>query len=339
MRKIKLLTIIICTVIFLTACSNDIVVDNNSVDNNVVSSLPYVSQLQSEIKTETIPELIVPQRPAQAEVREYINTDKTVVTSGKLKDDEYQEEIVGLQSILDGYTHNISLAVYSVDGSKGLAYNTDAEIFGACTVKAAYTLYACKQMEGGNGSLQTEMLYEQKHYEPGTGDMQYSPFGTVFTMKTALHKSMSISDNVGYLMSVDYFGRDGYNSYISDLGCNSLQIKPTVWSLRTKANDLVKIWCEIYNYFETNTEYSQFLKDSCTNTSGNYATAALSGVNYSHKQGHNSTGDWLSLSDAGIVWKGETPYIIAIITDAPGPNSYSAGVFAQIIDIVHNDLF
>lgn len=326
----------ICVITLLTACSNNTSVDNNSVISNA-SSLPNVSQVQSE--AESTPELPTSQKSTQAAVQEYINVDKTVTLSGELKDDKYSDEAAELQSILYGYTHNISLAVYAVDGSKGLAYNTEAQIFGACTVKAAYTLYACKQMEDGNGSLQTEITYEQKHYEPGTGDMQYSPFGTVFTMETALHKSMSISDNVGYLMSVDYFGREGYNNWISELGCDSLMIKPTVWSLKTRANDLVKIWCEIYNYFETDTEYSRFLYDSCTNTAGNYATAALSGVDYSHKQGHNSTGDWLSLSDAGIVWKDDNPYIIAILTDAPGPNSYSAGVFAQIIDIVHNDLF
>ena len=107
-------------------------------------------------------------------------------------------------------------------------------------------------------------------------------------METALGKSMSISDNVGYLMSVDFFGRDGYNEWISSLGCDSLKIKPTVWSLRTKANDLVKIWCEIYNYFESDAAHSKFLYDSCTGTAGNYATESLDGVEYSHKQGHNS---------------------------------------------------
>lgn len=336
MRSIKLFTVIICITMLLTACSNN-TTDNNSGTSQGVSSMPDVSDVtpQNESKIEQ-PTL---QKPVKAQVTNFLNTDKTVATSGVLKDDRYAPYISQLQNILDGYSHNIALAVYSLDGTKGLAYNTNTQIFGACTVKAAYTLYACEQMESGNGSLDTQITYKQEHYEPGTGDMQYSPFGTVFTMETALHKSMSISDNVGYLMAVDYFGRDGYNTWVSTLGCDSLAIKPTVWSLRTKANDLVKIWCHIYDYFETDTEYARFLKSSCTNTAGNYATAALSDVEYSHKQGHNSTGDWLSLSDAGIVWKGDTPYIIAILTDAPGPSGYDASVFAQIIDIVHNDLF
>lgn len=334
MRKIKTLAAIFGCILLLTACGNQDTTNISSDINN--TSIPISTDTYSEPDA---PQTLEPQKPIQTVPPQALETAKTVTVSGELENQQYSSKIDELQNILNGHSYNISLAVYSVDGSKYLAYNTEAEIFGACTVKAAYTLYSCKQMESGIGSLQTELAYQEKHYEPGTGDMQYSPFGTVFTMQTALHKSMSISDNVGYLMSVDFFGRDGYNAYMHELGCDSLQIKPTVWSLRTKADDLVRIWCEIYNYFATDTEYARFLKSSCTNTSGNYATEALSGIDYSHKQGHNSTGDWLSFSDAGIVWKGDTPYIVAILTDAPGPNSYSKAEFAKIIDIVHNELF
>lgn len=336
MSSIKILIVLLCFCMCLTACQSDVLTNTSNVKNESETTVEStISIPENDISKEPI----LPQKPITAVTPSGINTGKKIAVTGELQNDEYSQDLLELEGILNSHKYNISLSVYAVDGSKALEYNTEAEIFGACTVKAAYTLYACKQMENGNGNLQTQMTYEQKHYEPGTGDMQYSPFGTVFSMETALKKSMSISDNVGYLMSVDFFGRDGYNEWVSTLRCDSLKIKPTVWSLRTKANDLVKIWCEIYNYFESNTEYSNFLCDSCTNTAGNYATASLEGVEYSHKQGHNSTGDWLSYSDAGIVWKGDLPYIIAILTDAPGPNSYSTNEFAKIIDIVHNKLF
>lgn len=264
---------------------------------------------------------------------------KTLVPYGDLKEEAYKSALNELEDILDNYSRDISLVVYSLDNNKALAYNTEKGIFGACTVKAAYSLYCCKQMEEGKANLQTTMTYQQKHYEPGTGDMQYSPYGTVFSMETIIKKSMSISDNVGYMMQVDYFGRDGYNNWVSSQGLDSLKIKPTVWSLYTKAKDLAVIWREMYNYFETDTEYAKFLYNSCTNTKDNYATAALKNVDISHKQGHNRSGDWLSYSDAGIVWKDGNPYIVAIVTNAPGPSSYDAGVFSQIINIVDTKLF
>lgn len=264
---------------------------------------------------------------------------KTVSAYGELRNDEYIDALQRLASVLDGYKHNISVVVYSLDNKKALGYNTAAGIFGACTVKAPYALYCCKQMDSGKVTLDTKMTYQSKHYETGTGDMQYSPFGTVFSMETVINKSMGISDNVGYLMMVDCFGRDGYNSYIKNLGCPSLMIKPTVWSLRTKARELAIAWREIYYYFKSGAMHSDFLYKTCTNTSGNYATVSIRGVDYSHKQGHNRTGDWLSYSDAGIVWKAGSPYIIAIITDAPGPSSYEQKTFSEIMQIIHNEIF
>ena len=336
MRSIKILIVLLCFCMCLTACQSD---DVTSVAGEKNESEIAVESTVLTPENDAFEEPILPQKPTVAVTPSGINTGKKIAVTGELRNDEYSQDLFELEAILNSHKYNISLSVYAVDGSKGLEYNTESEIFGACTVKAAYTLYACRQMDEGNGSLQTQITYQEKHYEYGTGDMQYSPYGTVFSMETALGKSMSISDNVGYLMSVDFFGRDGYNEWVSTLGCDSLKIKPTVWSLRTKANDLVKIWCELYNYFESDVAHSKFLYDSCTGTAGNYATESLDGVEYSHKQGHNSTGDWLSLSDAGIVWKGNSPYIIAIITDAPGPNSYSSNEFAKIIDIVHNKLF
>lgn len=299
-----------------------------------------VSSLQSEVPVSSSE--IVSSEPPLIEYDDLLSTmggcGKDLVASGDLQNEEYTEALTELETILDGYKHNVSLVVYSLDNRKAVCYNTDAEIFGACTVKAAYTYYCCLQLDNGVGSLDTQRVYEKKHYESGTGDMQYNAFGTLFTVRTMLDKSMRISDNVGYMMAVDYFGRDGYNQWVHSLGCDSLIIKPTVWSLKTKAKDLAVMWREMYNYFGSDAAHAQFLYNSCTNTDGNYATAALENVTYSHKQGHNRSGDWHSLSDAGIVW-GESPYIIAIITDAPGPSDYDAGVFAEIINIVDGRLF
>ncbi len=263
---------------------------------------------------------------------------KDIVFYGDLAKSEYDSAIADLEKVLDGYNKNVSLVAYSLDGKKALSYNTEADIFPASMIKAAYALYCCKQMESGNGSLKTEMVYEKKHYEIGTGDMQYSPIGTVFTMDTIISKTMSISDNVGYLMMVDYFGRDGYNQWISNLGAPSLQIKPTVWCLSASAKEWAVVWREISRYFETDSEHAKFLYNCCTNTKGNFATACLEGASYSHKQGHQRSGDWHSYSDSGILWK-KNSYIYVILTDAPGPSAYEEKFFADIMTIVDGELF
>lgn len=325
---IKILCILLCVAFLLVGCGKE------EPTPTPTPSVPSEAPSENSTSSET-------QEPSRYDdlFLEMTDFGTTVTAYGDLKNDEYKQALAELETVLDEYSRNVSVVAYALDNNKALAYNTSEELFCACTVKAAYALYACKEMEKGNGSLSTTMTYESKHYEPGTGDMQYSDFGTVFTMETIIDKTMGISDNVGYFMMVDYFGRDGYNEWIRELGCTSLQIHPTVWSLHAKAKDLAVIWREIYEYFETDSQYAKFLKETCTNTPNNYATAALEGVDISHKQGHNSSGGWLAYSDAGIVWKGDKPYIIVVLTDAPGPSSYDAGVMADIIKIINNKLF
>lgn len=333
-KLIKILAVVLCAVMLLSACSTA------TAPNETPKPEENIAGGEDTPSTEKTEEPAAEKQPSPyGDLLSLMGeTGKNLVALGDLKEDKYSAALAELEAVLKGYSREVSVVVYSLDDYKALYYNTSAGIFSACCVKAPYSLYCCLQMEKGKATLDTKMVYEQKHYETGTGDMQYSSIGTSFDMRTIINKSMSISDNVGYMMQVDYFGRDDYNNWISSIGCDSLKIKPTVWSLYTKAHHLAKAWREIYRYFETETEYSKFLYSTCTNTSGNYATAALKGVDVSHKQGHNRTGDWKSYSDAGIVWNGENPYIIVVLTNAPGPSSSDADFMASIINIVHNKL-
>lgn len=332
MKRI-IISVLICGVMLLCSCMSAQVNNSSSVEQ-YSSQQGFVAPPESAVFEEN------------AVTKQYddllpIITDcaRDIQVYGNLQSDNYADALSELEEILDGYSREISLTVYSLDNSKALCYNTQSRMFCACTVKAAYCLYCFEQIEKRGISLDTEMVYEQKHYESGTGDIQYSSFDSVYPMKTVIDKCMGISDNAAYLMLVDYFGSEGYNSWITALGCDSLRIKPTVWSLNASSKDLALIWRRIYEYFNTQSEYAKVFYEACTNTAGNYATAALEGVDYSHKQGHNYSGDWHSYSDAGIVWKDDSPYIISVLTNAPGPSSYDAAIMADIINIVHYELF
>ncbi len=352
MRLAKLLLIFFVIILSLSGCvstgedSSLIISDISEEDSSasiaessvtVESAITEESSVTNEsVNIEESSEPEIPKIDLLTLIEEH---GKELIPYGDLETEEYAEAIGKLEEILDGYNKNVALVVYSLNNEKAISYNTKQEIFPASMIKAPYSLYACLEMDGGNGNLKTEMVYEQKHYEIGTGDMQYSPVGAVFDMETIISKTMSISDNVGYLMMTDYFGRDGYNEWVESLGASSLRIKPTVWSLRSKAKDWAIVWREIYCYFEKNEGNAEFLYNSCTDTAGNFATQAIDGAHYSHKQGHQRSGDWHSYSDAGIMWKGDGDYIFVILTDAAGPSSYEAKFFEEIMDVVDNELF
>lgn len=308
-----------------------------SSDGNITSS---ESEPSSEIESSEEEIVSEPEKPKYDDLFGMMeDCGKEIVAYGDLALDEYAETLDELEQVLKSSSRNMAVVGYSLDNNKAFCYNTQKRIFCASAIKAPYSLYCCYQMEKGFADLNTKMTYESEHYEIGTGDLQYMPVGSVFDMKTIIGKAMSISDNVGYLMSVDYFGREGYNEWITELGAETLKISPTVWSLRTNAKDLALAWREIAKYFESDSEIARFLYASCTNTENNYATQSLTNVEYSHKQGNQRSGNWHSYTDASIVWKGENPYIIVILTDAPGPSSYDADIFAEIMAIVHNKLF
>ena len=330
---LKIISLLVSILIFATACATKENFNESSITNisSKVNSSPSASLISST--SESCNDILYNDLLSEIQQK-----GKTVTALGDLTNTKYKNDLLELNEILNSYSREISLVAYSLNNKKAVYYNTEASLFCACTVKAAYSLFACKEMDKGNGSLETVMTYEKKHYEPGTGDMQYKSFGTSFKMETIIDKSMRISDNVGYLMMVDYFGRDKYNNFIGELGCSSLQIKPTVWSLKAKAKDLAFLWREIYKYFKQNQKHSEFLYNSCTNTPDNYATLALGDIDYSHKQGHNNTADWPAYSDAGIVW-GENPYIIVILTNSLGPNDEVKNTIAKAIKIINNKLF
>lgn len=354
--KLKIISILICILFVFCSCGNIGVISSSEIasvvsiepsSSNVSSSSSQATTgneskqppVSSEITLSTKPYTV--ESVGDTDLLSLITDHGTsVIGYGELKNESYNSALKELESVLDNYSREISVVCYSLNNKKALSYNTNARLFCACTVKASFNLFACKEMDKGVASLDTVMTYEKKHYEPGTGDMQYSSYGTKFNMKTILHKSMSISDNVGYLMSVDYFGREKYNTFAENLGISSLKIKPTVWALKAGTKDLAITWREIYKYVNSNAKHAEFLYSTCTNTPDNYATLAL-GEKYtiSHKQGHNNTADWPSYSDAGIVWKGNDAYVIAVITNSLGPNSESRKVMADTIKIIDEKLF
>ncbi len=340
---VKLICFVL-TALFLTGCAGrytptETVSTGGSSETDSASSSTETPTEKPKTNSFGLP--IVEESKEFGDLLLQIPGGKTVTLLGELNNLKYNDAKQRLEDILSGYSREVALVAYSLDNRKAVSFNAEAEFFPACTVKAFYSLYNCFEMDKGNGSLDTAMEYKYEHRDPdwGTGDMKFSDYGTVFDLKTIITKSMSISDNVGYNMQVDYFGRDGYNEWVSGFGCPSLQIKPTVWALRAKADEHAVMWREIYRYFISDAQHSEFLYSTCTGTKDNFASMALTDVEYSHKQGYNGGGGWHAMSDAGIIWKDGNPYVIVILTNSINITPEAQTVMDEAINIIHNELF
>ena len=213
---------------------------------------------------------------------------------------------------------NLAFYVVDINTQATIGYNIDREINSACVVKAAYCLYAAMQIDAGNGSLDELMEFQPKHYYPKSGTIKNSPFGTKFTLREILYRTIHISDNCGYYMLVDRFGRDGYNEWLDSLGVKYLHLTRTTsnWT-SVCARDLAIIWNEIYLYSQKDTEVSRTLDSNFRNALYNYLKVLQPDYDIAHKSG------WTEevFNDAGIVYEHNgNPYIIAILSYDPEGN-------------------
>lgn len=338
----RFFAVLLSLILLLAACGEaDVPTEQSSSENtsSVTSSDIVPTPEKPSINSFGLP--IITESDIFGDLLLQIPSGENITALGDLTDEKYNDAMTRLEAVLKGYSREVSLVAYTLDNKKAVSFNAKAEFFPACTVKAFYSLYNCIEMDKGNGSLDTQMEYKYEHRDPdwGTGDMKYSDYGTFFDLRTIIHKSMSISDNVGYNMQVDYFGREGYNEWVSGYGCPSLQIKPTVWALRANAREHAVMWREIYRYFISEAEHAEFLYYTCTGTKDNFASKALEDVEYSHKQGFNGGGGWHAMSDAGIIWKDGNPYVIVILTNSINITPEAQAVMDEAIKIIHNELF
>lgn len=232
---------------------------------------------------------------------------------------------------------NDDLSFYVVDLNTyaTIGYNIDREMNAACVVKAAYCLYVFQQIENGNGSLNEKLTFEARHYYPGSGTIKNSSFGTTFTLQEVLYRTIHISDNCGYYMLVDRFGRDGYNSWLDSLGVKYLHLLRSTsnWT-SVSTRDLAIIWNEIYSYYQTGSSNAKIMFQYFLNAQHNYLKVQLPNYLVAHKSGWTET----SFNDAGIVLEhNDGPYLIAILSSDPEGNILCP--LARYLDEIMLDYF
>lgn len=312
--------------------------------SNPESSEPEISTEESsepgvieESDGESEPDIVIPKDSVH--ISDIKASGRELTVYGTFDSGKKQKELFKkLNKELDEYGGNISLIVWSTDGSKALSYNTNERFFTASTIKIAYALSCCFQIDEGIFDKNTKITYEEKHHHDGGGEIKNQPFGTEYTIEELINKCISISDNVAYEMLVDHFGYDYYNNMMGELGCDSITLrKGKLWSHKALTTDFLVVWNELYEYFGSGAPMAEILKNACTNTVCSYATQTLNRrkIDYSHKEGDNH-GAYPAYNDSGIIWD-EVPYIFVIFTNSDsreGDRKTMTDVMNAVFDIM-----
>lgn len=245
-----------------------------------------------------------------------------------------EENLAKLNKVLSNYSKKIGIKAVTVDGTKGLSYNSEDEFFMASAVKAPYLLYAYQQMNAGNGSPGEEMKYTGNYYNLGTGVMRYQPVGTVFTLEEIMYYTMRKSDNVGYNMCIGRWGKEGYNELMGELGCDSFVLEDwTPWVHEGRVDDLLIIWNEIYKFMNNGSESARLLYDSCTyigqTADYNFMKNVLPDTLVSQKYGWSEDG----YGNCAIVYGENQTYIVSVFMDSSGTGEDQL-VYRDVIKLV-----
>ena len=255
-----------------------------------------------------------------------------------LTDPETLSALEQIYELLANYDKDIAFCAYSLDGSRAIAYNCEEKYFSACTIKAGYMLYCCKAIEAGLASPDDTMAYDKDKYDHGgSGQIKNAEDGTVYTLRELIRLSLRYSDNIAYKMLVSYFGKDGYNAFVEELGLSRLRLSSstavsTIWNYNMNTRDLCIMWRELYFYFASETEMAKLYKTACTNTPYNYATKYLK-EDYSHKSGDKFEPNPV-YNDGAIVWK-KTPYVVATLNASEGEDE-DEYVVATIVKLIND---
>ena len=263
---------------------------------------------------------------------EYLESNKLTVTYPLPPDDgTFLPESIdpSLLETLNKRMNNQSFccAMYYRDLKTGLtvSYNAD-RLFGAASLmKAPYLLYILEMVDNGELSLDQELTYKSKiHKYGGTGSIKNMPDGTKLKLREVIEHICIESDNTGFCML--YNLTDGLLGLVdfhfrAQRDYKAPFISNTYGSV-LNAGGVGRMFEEIYKRAEAGNEnfiwFVELLKKANANKfiRGGLPTDENGECIYevAHKYGE----DIKSLNDAAIVYCGDRPYVLVILTDYTG---------------------
>jgi len=186
--------------------------------------------------------------------------------------------------------------------------NDKDEFIAASTTKLPMNLLLYKKIASGEIDPNSILTYLEEDFEPGSGVVQKSEYGTEYTVRETARLSIVYSDNCAINMIIRLLGIDNIRNYMQELG-------GTVYYGRRHRScpyDLALYTRELYRFYIESPEIAGILIEDLQNTMWNDRINKYlpEGVKVSHKIG---TFEGVC-NDVGIIFADE-PYVLAVMSD------------------------
>lgn len=227
--------------------------------------------------------------------------------------------------------NNLSFFYYNTENKKYYFYNDDTYFTAASTIKVPIAMYYYDEINSGNLTLDTPILYAKGCYEAGGGTTAslYS-VGDNVPLSHLLEQSIINSDNTAV------------NILIKNLGYSNARKGITKYSDETVPEDFYTnnitsagFSYDVINYlYEHQDNYQKLIEDMKKSSMGAYLKKYINDYDVAHKYGSYSG----YVHDYGIVYGKET-YLVGIFTkNVSGADEVIAQISLDILNYTLGNL-
>lgn len=212
---------------------------------------------------------------------------------------------------------DVSVVLVNCDTGAGIAYDSDAFVYGASSFKGPYAAYFCSELvDAGLVSLDSLCAI------PDALELEGSTWqhGRSYYVGDLLEATVLYSDNDAYKTLHRNYDSLGYSSWVlGELGEGSVECETDYYHF-TSARTMAKAWAYTWDYLCSGSDTAAWLGSLLSGTNVSPIRDALEGwgaVVYNKAGWYAGSYDYNSTSDAGIVQVGDATYLVAVLTSCP----------------------
>ena len=227
-----------------------------------------------------------------------------------------------LKALMEQYkTIKPSVYVWEYDQGQYVDINSQELFPAASIIKIPVLVRMFKSIEADQFTIYDEMKMTEQYRSSGSGNMQYLPANTSYTMDYLAKVMIQDSDNTSTnMLMAKMGGMEDVNAGLRDWGISTTYVRTWLPDLdgtnKTTAADLAKILYNLDNPGFLNINSREYIIDYMSHVKNNRLIAAGlgEGALFVHKTGDIGT----MLGDAGIVYAPNgKKYIVVILANRP----------------------
>lgn len=187
-----------------------------------------------------------------------------------------------------------------------LSYNENSTYFAASVIKSPVVLYVYKMYLNNELSLDEVLTYQSSHYVAGTGSIQYQKFGTKYTIRELIAKTIIESDNIAYTMLCQRVNNSNIRNFWKEKGVTTFWYGNNIWG-RVNSRDGAIYMKELYFFLNEHPELKEEILSYYYKSATRLINLNNNTIPIAHKSGWTSA----AIHDMAIVYS-EQPYVLSI---------------------------